>query len=398
MHAAHILHCMSENQTTPTTGRLASLDVFRGITIAGMLLVNNPGDWSHVFAPLRHASWNGCTATDLVFPFFLFIMGVAMPFSFSKRLGQGASPAGLIVSILRRTIILFALGMLLTFLSYMAITGYYRPLGVLQRIALCYFAAGLIIMWTGPRGQAIWCVVLLAGYWALMTFVHPSAPQGAIAHPEWINPASWFDTHVLGPHVYLYDKKSGMGHDPEGLLSTLPAIATVLSGCLAGAWLRSRGRGDYEKAAGLFVPGYFLVIGGIWWDYSFPLNKNLWTSSYVLFTSGWAMLTLGVCYWLIDIKRITAWAGPFKVYGTNAIAAYVCASAAAYATVIIKVAGPEGKPIALKTWIYTNLYKSWIAPLCGDYACSAAYGISYVALWCAIIWLLLYRKRIFIKV
>lgn len=392
-----MMRVMSDRQTTPTTGRLASLDVFRGITIAGMLLVNNPGDWGHVFAPLRHAKWDGCTATDFVFPFFLFIMGVAMPFSFSKHFERGATPGGMIASILRRTVVLFALGLFLNSLGFMAFSEYFRPMGVLQRIALCYLAAGLIIMWTGPRGQAIWCVVMLAGYWALMTFVHPPIIGESTAHPEWNNLASWLDTRLLGPHNYQFDKNLGVGHDPEGLLSTLPAVVTALSGCLAGAWLRSRGRGDYEKAAGLFVPGYFLVVTALWWDYSCPMNKNLWTSSYVLFTSGWALLSLGVCYWVIDIKRVAAWAAPFTVFGTNAIAAYVCASAAAYATVIIKFTGPEGKPVALKTWLYTTLFKSWLAPLCGDYVSSAAYGLSYVAVWCAIMWLL-HRKRIFIKV
>lgn len=375
-----------------------SLDVFRGATIAAMLLVNNAGDWGHVFEPLEHAKWHGCTATDLVFPFFLFIMGVAMNYSFAKRKETGASPAGLLAGVARRSAMLIGLGLLLNFEASYALpwSEHFRPMGVLQRIGLCYLAASVIVLWGSARAQVAWFCALLAGYCLLMKYV-PVPGHGAGILTQQANLASWLDTRLLGVHTYEFDAATGLGHDPEGLLSTLPAIATTLSGCLAGLWLRTKDKTGYEKVAGMCVAGSLLVVAGKWWNYSFPMNKNLWTSSYVLFTSGWALLGLGACYWAIDLKQSRAWTRPFVVYGSNAIVAYVGASAMAYATIWIRWTGPDGKPLFLKSWAYAHLVKPSVAPLLGEHISSAAYGFSYVIVWLAVLWVM-YRKRIFLKV
>lgn len=387
------------------SGRLASLDTFRGMTIAGMLIVNNAGDWGHVFSPLGHSEWNGVTCADFVFPFFLFIMGVAMPFSFAKRLRDGAAPASLMPGVARRAAMLFGLGFLLNLLYAYAIAkpprGWevlqsVRVLGVLQRIGICYLIAAPVFLWGRERALVIVSAIVLFGYYALMTLVSvPGHGPGVLTQAG--NLASHIDTLVFGRHCYEWDAATGLGHDPEGLLGTLPAVANALIGCLVGIWLRRTERDGYERASAIFVGGVLLVIAGAWWSLSFPFNKNLWTSSYVLFTSGWACLVLGCCYWTIDLKGRSGWTLPFTVYGTNAIASYVCASAMAYTSVFIKWAGPDGKFITLKGWIFSHAFGSWITPAFGPYVASAAYGISYVILW-SLIMLLLYRRRIFIRI
>ncbi len=378
-------------------GRLLSLDAFRGMTIAAMILVNNAGDWGHVFAPLNHAEWHGCTATDLIFPFFLFIVGVSMTFSFARRMGQDGAFEELVPQIYRRTILLLALGLGLQLIIFKAApwVEHYRFAGVLQRIALCYFFTAFIMLGSSWREQAAWAVGLLLLYYALMKFV-PVPGYGAGVLDMNGNLASWLDNFVFGQRCYHFDEKTGMGHDPEGLLSTLPAISTTLSGVLAGHWLRRRDTDGNEKVAGLATAGFFLLVLGALWRYDFPYNKNLWTSSYVLHTSGWAMLTLGVCYWIIDVKGYKAWSKPFVVYGTNAIAAYVGASAMAYTTIWIHWKSGD-KVVFLKTWVYTHGFRSWIEPLEGPYVSSAAYGTAYVLIWLGLM-TILYRKKIFIKV
>lgn len=377
-------------------GRLVSLDVFRGITIAAMLLVNNAGDWDHVFSPLEHAEWHGCTATDLIFPFFLFIMGVAMPFSLGRRLEQGARTGSLIGPAFRRSVLLFALGLFLNFLMRSALQKPMRLMGVLERLGICYLAAAVILLWGSERAQVVWIGILLIGYYLLMMLV-PVPGHGAGSLTRSGNLASWIDTKVFGPRCYDWDPKTGMGHDPEGLLSTLPSLATTLIGCLAGGWLRRPGRNGYEKVSALFVAGVALVVAGKTWELTFPLNKNIWTSSYVLFTGGWALLTLGTLCWLVDLNGRATWAKPFIWYGMNPITAYVGASSMAYISIWIKWTGPDGNPIRLKTWIYTHLYQSWIPHIAGPYVSSAAYGMSYVVLWCGVMWVL-NRRRIFLKV
>ncbi len=392
-----MMNPLRDGEPPAPPGRLVSLDVFRGITIASMLLVNNLGDWDRAFSPLLHAEWHGCTATDLIFPFFLFIMGVAMPFSFSRRLEQGGRPLGLLPHVLKRGAILILLGLVLNLIFAFARDRPVRFAGVLQRIGLCSVAASMMVLWWRERGWVTVAGILLVGYYLLMTLV-PVRGNPAPPLTQACNLSSWIDAMVLGRHCYEWDPKTGLGHDPEGLLSTLPAVATTLLGCLTGAFLRRREESPQEKANVLFAGGVALLTLGLWWSLEFPLNKNLWTSSYVLATGGWALLGLGVCFWLVDVKGWGGrWSKPFLVYGMNPIAAYVGASAMAGLSILIRWAGPDGKPIRLKTWIYTHFYESWIPPLFGYKVSGAAYAMTYVVLWCGITWVL-YRKRIFIRI
>lgn len=387
---------MGELAKPGKSGRLLSLDVFRGATIAAMLLVNNAGDWGNVFPPLAHAEWHGCTATDLIFPFFLFIMGVAMTFSLGKRLAAGAGRGSLLLQALRRSVILYVLGCIIMFFVMKAYLGHFRPVGVLQRIALCYFFTSLIVMYSGLRGQFRWAVGLLGVYYVLLKLVpFPGHEAGSLE--RFANIADWFDTRLLGTHLYEYSKELGMGHDAEGLLGTIPSISSTLAGVLCGHWLRDKQRGGYEKVAGMAVVGTVLVALGELWHYDLPLNKNLWTSSYVVYTSGWALLCLAASYWVIDIKGYKAWAKPFVVYGVNPITAYFGASIMAYTTVWIRWKNNAGDTVYLKYFLYDHLFKSWVPGLFGHTVSSACWGMAYVVLWCALMWIL-YRKKIFIKV
>jgi predicted acyltransferase len=342
----------------PPGGRLVSLDVFRGLTVAGMILVNNGSGPS--YAPLRHAEWDGWTPTDLVFPFFLFIVGVSITFALSKRLDDPGGRRSALFKVFRRSVVIFALGLFLAKFPFfrdswrevqdpenwrrMAAT--LRIPGVLQRIALCYLAASLIFLNTRIKGQVVAVVGLLVGYWALMTFVPvPSFGAGDLARGHDL--ASYLDRLLLPGHIYKSD------YDPEGLLSTLPAIATTLLGVLAGHWLRS-GRGPYELDAGLFVAGTACVVAGLTWGMTFPVNKALWTGSFVLLTGGLAMVGLATCYWLVDLQGHRRWAYPFRVFGANAIAAYALAAMGARLLNMPFVARGEGKPISVHHLIYDD--------------------------------------------
>jgi predicted acyltransferase len=344
-----------------TTGRLASLDVFRGLTIAGMILVNNPGSGSSTYAPLRHAAWDGWTPTDLVFPFFLFIVGVSITFALSKRLDDPDGRRAVIAKIFRRSLVIFVLGLFLNKFPFfrdswreiqdpeswkqMALT--VRIPGVLQRIALCYLAASLIFLFTRVRGQVLAAVGLLVGYWFLMTRVPvPGFGAGDLARGHDL--ASYLDRLLLSGHIYKKD------YDPEGLLSTLPAIATTLIGVLAGHWLRS-GRDRYEVDAGLFVGGTACVFAGWAWGSTFPINTALWTGPFVLLTGGLAMIGLAICYWLVDLKGYRRWAAPFRVFGANAIAAYTLAAVGARLLNMPLITRGEGKAVSVHQ-LYQDQY------------------------------------------
>ena len=388
---------MTENLKPVKPGRLMSLDVFRGATIAGMLLVNNPGDWGNVFPPLLHAEWNGCTATDLVFPFFLFIMGVAMTFSFSKRSSTGSDRKALYGQIVRRTAILFVLGLIIMIFSWKGLQKeHFTPMGVLQRIALCYFFTSIIIMHTGIRGQFRWCIGLLGLHYILLKFVPFPGHEAGILEP-YMNISDWFDTKILGVHLGDFNKELGIGHDAEGLVGTISAIASTLAGVLCGHWLRNKETSGYEKVSGMAVMGTILLAIGLTLRYNIPFNKNLWTPSYVVYTTGWALLSVCVCYWVIDIKGYKAWSKPFYVYGVNPITAYFGASLMAYTSVWIRWENAEGKTVMLKYFLYDHIYKSWVPDIFGNSISSACWGMTYVILWCALMWIL-YKKKIFIKV
>lgn len=371
--------------------RLLSLDAFRGITIAGMILVNNAGDWSHVFPPLQHAAWNGWRLADLIFPFFLFIVGVAMSFSFARRVAPGHGLKKVYLQVVRRTILLFLLGLFLNALYYFPggfSLSVLRIPGVLQRIALVYFFASLIILNTTPRGQAIAATSLLLFYWAIMELVPVPGYGAGVLTPEG-NLITYTDNLLLHNHL-------NEPIDPEGILSTIPAIATTLLGVLTGYWIRSR-REPYEKAAGLFVMGGVgFVVGGIW-DLFFPINKQLWTSSYVIFTAGLALYFLALCYWLIDLKGYRRWAAPFVAFGVNAISVYALSIVMDRMLWWVNVTQPDGSIVDLKTWIYEHAYALLAGSWLGDNYASFCYALTYVLIWLVPMWML-YRRKIFISI
>ena len=429
---------------TENTDRLVSLDVFRGITIAGMTLVNNPGTWSTIYGPLKHAEWNGNTPTDYSFPFFLFIVGVAIPIAFAKR--QEGPTRDIYYKILSRGAKIFALGLViyaipffgwsetdlsqfwkvlislgftavlylylvdrsklaaivlaatavLILILYLAGTSFVwmdlatvRIPGVLQRIAVCYVVASIIFLNTTWRQQAIIGACILVGYWLMMTLIPVPGCGVTTIDDKACNFAAYLDRTILtSDHLWSAAKV----FDPEGMLSTLPAIVTTMLGALTGKWLIGE-RDRVEKANGIFFAGTILAAAGWSWSLLFPLNKALWTSSFVLYTAGLALLTLGVCYWLVDVKRMSWWTKPFVVFGVNALALYVFSGILSNLLGSFTVGGADGKPVVLQEWIYINLFLIWADPI----NASLAYGLSYVAFWLLMMWML-YRQRIFIKV
>ena len=346
-----------------------------------MILVNNPGTWEHIYWPLQHASWHGWTPTDLVFPFFLFIVGIAIPLAFANRLERGGSRRDLYIKIVKRTVIIFAIGLFLNGFPYFALAEYRIP-GVLQRIAVCYFFASVIFLNTKVRTQIAMTIGLLIFYWALVKLVPAPGFAAGDLTKEGSLP-SFVDRVVLGKHVWSQARV----YDPEGILSTIPAIATTLMGVLTGHWLRTE-KTRYEKTAGMFVAGAACVALGWAWNSFFPINKALWTSSYVLFTGGLALQFLAFCYWLIDIKGYRRWAKPFEVFGLNAIALYVVAGLMASLLGEIKLGGTP-----LGAWIYNTLFASWASPV----NASLAFAISFVLVCLGLMWIL-YHRKIFLKI
>ncbi|HEX8474118.1 MAG TPA: heparan-alpha-glucosaminide N-acetyltransferase domain-containing protein [Pyrinomonadaceae bacterium] len=368
------------------TGRMMSLDVFRGITIAGMILVNNPGTWGVIYDPLEHAEWHGWTPTDFVFPFFLFIVGVSVNLALARRSESGGSKRDLYLKIARRTLLIFALGLILSGFPYYDFQTIRIP-GVLQRIAVCYFFASLIFLKTNWKTQAFIAASLLILYCLMMLLV-PVPGYGAGNLGKQGNLAAYLDRALLGGHLWRYAKV----YDPEGILSTIPALATTLCGVLTGRLLRSR-RSPLEKVAAMFVAGAAGVVCGWVWNFWFPINKALWTSSFVLFTAGMALELLAVCYWLIDLKGYRRWAMPFVVFGTNALAVYFLSELSSHITSLVTFSRADGKSVDLKTLIYENLFASWASPI----NASLLYAVSTVLFWLGVM-TILYRKRIFIKV
>ncbi|MDT7542155.1 MAG: hypothetical protein QOE33_2059 [Acidobacteriota bacterium] len=369
---------------TRATGRMSSLDVFRGLTIAGMILVNNPGTWSAIYSPLEHSKWDGLTPTDLVFPFFLFIVGVSITLALARRVDGGRSKRDLYVKIVRRTLIIFALGLALTAFPYNDLATFRIP-GVLQRIAVCYFFAAVIFLNTRWRAQALVVAALLLLYWAAMKLIPvPGFGAGDLSMAG--NLAAYVDRGVFRSHTWkpLYD--------PEGLLSTTPAIATTLCGVLTGHLLRSR-RAPLEKVTAMFVAGAGCIVVGWAWNFWFPVNKALWTSSYVVLTAGMALQLLAVCYWLVDIKGYTRWAQPFLAFGTNALAVYFLSEFTVLVASLIKFTRADGGRTDVLGLIYEKLFASWLAPV----NASLMFAVCTVLVWLGVM-SILYRKRIFIKV
>ena len=366
--------------------RLLSLDLFRGATIAAMILVNNAGDESSSYWPLRHAQWNGWTPTDLIFPFFLFIVGVAMAFSFPARLERGATRPVLMRHVVWRAAALFAIGMFLNGFPNHYQLDHWRVYGVLQRIALCYLLASILELWTTTRTQVLVAVGCLAGYWLLMRYV--SVPGFGIPtrdipllDPD-RNLVAWLDRKLLAGHLYEGTR------DPEGLLSTIPALATCLAGLLTGKWLR-QGSTPLRKMLGLLSAGIVLLAVGKFMDLWFPINKKLWTSSFVVFTAGAALVLLALFYWLADVKnRRGLWTRPILVFGTNAILAYFFAEVVAHLLDRLTV---HGTPLA------ELIYSHSFALLARGPNASLLYALSFVVFSWAVVDVF-YRKRVFFKI
>ncbi len=369
--------------------RLLSLDVFRGITIAGMILVNTPGTWEYVYPPLQHAEWHGCTPTDWVFPFFLFIMGVAVPLALGKRIERGDNRGKIMGKIFRRTLAIFAVGLFLNAFPKFDLVNVRIP-GVLQRIALVYFFCSLIFVYVkGWRAQVWLSAGLLLLYWFLMAVVPVPDGNPPNLQPD-TNFGAWLDRTILGTN-HLW--KQAVTWDPEGLLSTMPAVATGMIGVFTGLWLKTN-RDDYQKLTGIFAIGTILVAMGLTWDVVFPINKKIWTSSYVLYVGGVGLLFLGVVYWLVDVLEYKKWIKPFVVYGTNALFAYFMSSFVVKLMMIPQWKLPDGSPQNLYGKIYYDVFEPLFA---SPYNASLAFAVAYVLFIMGLTWILYWRK-IFIKV
>ncbi len=352
----------------PSPGRLVSLDAFRGAIIALMVLVNDPGDGRHVYAPLQHADWHGWTITDVVFPSFVWIVGVAMTFSMAKRLAAGVSRSQIFTQALLRAAILYGLGLFLYAFPHFDLSTQ-RVLGVLQRIAICYAIASAIYLTTGVRGQIVWIVALLGGYWLIMMLA-PVPGYGAGYLDVKRNFAHYVDSIVLGRHNYAHTRT----WDPEGIVSTLPAIATALFGILAGSILRMK-RELAERTTWLFIAGNLLMAAGLICDIWLPINKKIWTSSFAIFMAGLDFVMLAICVWWIDGLGYKRAARPLVIMGMNAIVVYMVSELLDGALVTIRWKVGDST-ISAHDWLYRSLF----VPLGSPINASLFYAIAYTLL------------------
>lgn len=358
-----------------TRERLVSVDAFRGATVAAMILVNNPGDWGHIYWPLEHAPWNGWTPTDLIFPFFLFLVGASLAFSTRDTTKAAAI----------RALKIFGLGFFMAFYPRFNIFTVRIP-GVLARIALCYFVAFLIKKHFSLRGVATIAASCCLGYWFLMTVVPVPGGIAPNLEPE-TNLGAWLDRLVFGPHLWVTSKT----WDPEGLLSSLPAVGTTLFGYLAGSLFRAGLRAS-EIIRRLVISGFVLAVSGIAWDSVFPINKSLWTSSYVLFTAGLASLILAGFYWIADVKGFKKLMQPMVIYGVNAIVVFVASGLMAKTMALIKLPLGESS-VSSQVFIYKTLFLSWLTP----FNASLGFAVANVAGWYVVLWWM-DRRQIHVKV
>ena len=371
--------------------RLTSLDAFRGLTMAGMVIVNNPGDGEYVYAPLRHAQWNGCTPTDLIFPFFLFIVGVSITLS----RGTMGDPW----KIVKRALVIFGLGLILTLYPRFDFSIVRIP-GVLQRIAVCYLAAAFLFRgtaqahgnddtrrWTQGRTLMLWAAGLTLAYWAIMILV----PVPGVAMGNHLTPGNdlgaYLDRQIFGNHLYASTKT----WDPEGLLSTVPALATTLLGGAAGLWLGSRASGG-KKAMWLVGAGLAAMAIGLLWGLAFPINKKIWTSSYVWFTGGAAAVFLAMCFALIDVRGWKAWSRPFVILGLNAIALYALSGLLSKFLSSHRVTGADGQLISWSR----SLYTTWFVPLASPINASLLWAFTHLAILFVILWVM-DKRGIYLK-
>jgi len=374
--------------------RLLSLDAFRGFTIAAMLLVNNPGDWGHLYGPLGHAPWHGWTFTDWIFPFFVFISGVSMTMSLGRRAALGDDKSALLAQTTRRGLTIIAIGLALNFIPAFDL-GSLRIPGVLQRLGLCTILTAPLVLFFNWRQQIGWLVGLLAAYTVVQLLV-PVPDASGVMHTGSLQPGedvgAWLDRLLMDGHLW----RSSKTWDPEGLLSTVPAVASQLAGVLVGHWLSAK-RLPGEKATWLLVSGLACLWAGQLMDaWLMPINKSLWTPSYVVFMAGWANLVFGVFYWLLDAMplplaraRIARWAHPLVVFGMNALFIFALSGLVAKMLAFIKL----GDGNSVKAALYAPILALQLAPV----NASLLYALGFVAAMYAVAWGL-WKKQWFVKV
>jgi len=373
---------------TKVSARLVSLDFLRGLTVASMILVNNPGDWGNIYPPFEHSKWNGCTPTDLVFPFFLFIVGVSINYAIGDKRLDRSLHTKLIANAARRAAMIFGLAMILSLIMNGFDFAHLRIPGVLPRIAVVFFIVAVLFIKTSRRFQIGLFLAILLIYCALMTLV-PVPGFGASNLNPGTNLAAWIDFHILGPNHMWSQSKTW---DPEGILSTLPAISTCLFGVLTGGFLKRKDVPNADKVAWLFSVATLSVMAGLIWDLFFPMNKALWTSSFVLFTGGLATAGLALSYWLVDVQGRKKYTTPFLAFGANAITIYVVSGYLPIALSLIKINTTQG-PKGLTQFLYDTLFTTWLSPVNASLASALAYVIllTFPMMW-------MYRKKIFIKI
>ena len=367
-----------------SAARLLSLDVIRGLTILCMILVNSPGN-ATPYAWLEHSEWNGCTFADLVFPFFIFILGVSVVFSLAKVRAEKIPVSTLMMKVFRRAVILILLGLFLNAFPKHFDFSTLRFFGVLQRIGVCYFFAALIFLTTGVRMQLGLFFGFLVAYWLLMIAV-PVPGFGVGNLSQLGNLAAYLDRLVFSS-VHLYGKI----FDPEGFLSTLPALSSALLGVLTGKWLMTH-YSMSKKLVGMIIAGVLAMLLGWLWGLSFPLNKALWTSSFVLWTGGFALLVFGFYYWVLEMRQWRRWSLPLEIFGVNAIAAYFLHIFFIKLQHMVVIPNADGTSGNLRAYITTHAF-GWA----GVENASLLYSVGYVALWFVVL-AVMYRKRVFLKI
>ena len=397
--------------------RLLSLDVFRGLTVASMLLVNDPGSWSAIYPPLEHAPWNGWTPTDLIFPFFVFIVGITTQLSLTARRARGDDAGAIRRQILRRAALIFLFGFLVNgfpFFTWGTVDGvadpsfwqrftdrlhHWRIMGVLQRIALAYLLSALIATRVRLRTLVVVAAAVLVGYWLVMTVLPVPGSSGTLGYllldkPEATMAAYWDRVFLdwtrfgLGNHLWI----SSRTWDPEGILSTAGAVGTALLGNVAGWWLGQE-KALPERVNGLFAAGALAMMAGLMWHWVFPINKSLWTSSYVVFTAGLACVSIGTIMWMVDIQGWRRWTKPFVIYGLNPMVAFVGSGVLARLIYTLLKVNYDGEQIPLQAAMYKSLFASWLSPV----NASLAFALAFVLFFFGVL-TLLYRRNIVFKV
>lgn len=376
----------------PGTGRLMCLDIFRGLLVAAMILVDNPGSDEQAFSAIKHAQWNGWTPADFIFPSFLFLVGVSMAYSFPERFRQGQTRGQILRHAFIRSLILVAIGL---FVNAMPLVGLdvhtWRFEGVTQRIALCYLAAALLVLWSDTRGLVVALFACLVGYWALLRFA-PVPGFGSPGHEiPFMDPdrniVAWLDRLLFPGRLYNGTR------DPEGIISTIPAVATTIMGVLAGRLLRTE-TPALAKIKQMLIAGSSGIVLGLIWNRWFPINKNLWTSSFAIFSGGFALVLLGCLYWVIEIKNWRGrWTTPILVFGMNAIAGFIADSVVYGPGYTFQMRGPAGTTV---TWHEgVNAYLLLVAG--NAHVASLIYSLAAVSFCWLLLWVL-WRKRVFLKI